>query len=222
MPKRPQTPDMAKVGVLHPKAKPDCPQCAGRGWAVLVRINAGEYPQYEGKRAVQRCDKCLVYRSDLEAVKRAHQAGVYARFEPPYVLLVDIEPPFEVHYELWHDHPPVPLGEGSPFSLDPDRGSYFHSEGKATVLRWPLTSEQRLVISSRAARGLLCKSDHLAAKLRQSKSRKTREALVTKWEMGFLELLIATWGAWGEGPSQYEAWMRERRKSIAKKYGIYV
>src|SRR5574343_970332 len=114
-----KAPDMAKVGVPHPKAKPGCPLCAGRGWSILVR-SAGEYPQFEGMRAVQRCDECGVFKSDMEATKRAHQVGVYAQFKYPCVLLADLEPPVILEYELWHEHPPIPYGNDVPFSADPD------------------------------------------------------------------------------------------------------
>jgi len=212
---------MAKLGVQHPKAKPDCPLCAGRGWAVLVRSNAGEYPQFEGKRTVQRCDECRVFKSDIEAAKRAHRAGIYAQFKYPCVLLSDIEPPVVLEYELWHEHPPIPYGDGVPFSTDPDRGSYYHENGKAVALRWTLPLAVRHGISVKAIRGLLRKSAELSDYIKAVKKR-SKEAMLAKWEMEFLELLIATWGLWGEGDEKYLEWMREHRKPIAKKYGIFI
>ncbi len=220
MPRQAKPPDMTKVGVQHPKAKPDCPLCAGRGWAILVR-SAGEYPQFEGKRAVQRCDDCQVFKSDIEAAKRAHWVGVYARFKYPCVLLADLEPPVTLEYELWHEHPPVPYGDGVPFSVNPDRGYYFHEGGKAVALRWSLTTAERHNISVKAIRGLLRKSSELSDRLKQLKKR-DKDAILVKWELGFLELLIATWGLWGEGEKKYLDWMREHRRPIAKKYGIFI
>lgn len=221
MPKRTQTPDMTKLGVQHPKAKPGCPLCAGRGWAILVRPIAGDYPQFENMRAVQRCDDCAVFRSDIEAVKRAHQAGIYARFKYPCVLLADIEPPVELDYLLWHEHPPIPYGKDSPFFADPDRGSYFQENGKELALRRPLSQEKRHHISARAVRGLINKSEELTEKLKKLKKRE-REALLVKWELGFLDILIATWHAWGESESRYVEWMQGQHKFITKKFGIVI
>ena len=221
MPKRTQTPDTTKLGVQHPKAKPDCPLCAGRGWAILVRPIAGDYPQFEGLRAVQRCDDCAVFKSDIEAAKRAHQVGIYARFEYPCVLLSDIEPVAELEYLLWHDHPPVPLGKDSPFSTDPDRGSYFHENDKELALRKPLSQEKRHFISTKAIHGLINRSNELAEKLKKMKKR-DRDALLLKWKLGFLGMLIATWHAWGESESRYVEWLRDHHKFITKKFGSVV
>lgn len=221
MPRQAKTPDMTKVGVQHPKARPDCPLCAGRGWAIVVRDSPGEYPQYEGLRAVQRCDACRVFKSDIEATKRAHQAGVYARFKYPCVVLSDLEPPVTLSCELWHDHPPVPAGDDVPFSTDPDRGSYYHENDKLVALRWRLSRAERHTISVKAIRSLVRASADLSEQLKTLRKR-SKEALFVKWELDFLELMIATWGLWGEGEEKYLAWMREHRKPIAKKYGIVI
>ena len=78
--------NMAKIGVLHPKADPDCPTCHGRGWAVFTRANAGEYPEHEGKLTVQKCDECGALPFDEDAALLAIAAGVACDKEYPCVL----------------------------------------------------------------------------------------------------------------------------------------
>ena len=164
MSKPARIPDMTKVGVQHPKARPDCPLCAGRGWVIFPR-SAGEYPQFEGKRAIQCCDTCRVFASDIEATKRAHQGGVYARFEYPCILLSDIESVAPMEYVLWAEHPPVPRGIGTPFFTHPDRGCYCREEGRVVSLRRPLPPAKRHRISVMAISSLMRESDSVSGRL---------------------------------------------------------
>jgi hypothetical protein len=172
-------------------------------------------------RAVQRCDRCAVFKSDIEATKRAHQAGIYAQFKHPCVLLAELESPVVIDYVLWHDHPPVPYGDDVQFSVDPDRGAYFHEADRVVELRRPLSADERHGISVKAIRSMLRRSSELSDRLKLLKKR-DKDAILVKWELDFLELLIATWGLWGEGEKKYLDWMREHRKPIAKKYGIVI
>jgi len=57
-------------------AKGKCPVCKGEGWVIFVRANEGEFPQFLGRKTIQKCDNCCIIENDMEAAKKAKETGI--------------------------------------------------------------------------------------------------------------------------------------------------
>lgn len=213
--------NMRDVGERHPKADPECRVCAGRGWAVRIRSNDGRHPEFANMKAVERCDKCFVYMSDIEATKVAHRYGVYARFKYPCVLLSELEKPVEFDFRPWDIHP-IPPKDNPRFRMDPDRGAYFLYRKQWIPLWHPITGGKRKRIALEASKHFIEMSDEVVESLNRLRNKKSKKARQLNADREFLDLLISLWHVWGEGASSYGTWLNRQRAAIQKKHNIYI
>jgi hypothetical protein len=205
----------------HPRADPNCECCSGKGWGVFKRGSAGKYPEFKDHSAVQRCDHCNVFRSDVEAAKAAHQVGVYARFEYPCVLLRNLGYPSRINLSLWGAHP-LPPPDDNHFETSMDRGTFFWADEKVCWrVHQDMSRDQLDAVAAHAMATFIERMDEIRDRLDTAQLTESQHS-VYALEAKFLSYLVEAWGAWAESEKKYRAWRKRYRKRMETMFEAYI